>query len=108
MSGKTKEKIAVRNNSGKTTPAATAPQFLRKSKTLPQLFATGSAMKRARDFLRKSKTTPSNQNTRMTTIKYKKSKRKQSRSYSEFAFDCYNKVGVWATRAVGEIPSSKP
>ncbi|KAF3554348.1 hypothetical protein F2Q69_00014330 [Brassica cretica] len=28
----------------------------------------------------------------MTTIKYKKSKRKQSRSYSEFAFERYNKV----------------
>ncbi|KAF3561160.1 hypothetical protein DY000_02017773 [Brassica cretica] len=27
----------------------------------------------------------------MTTIKYKKSKREQSRSYSEFAFERYNK-----------------
>ncbi|KAF3597342.1 hypothetical protein DY000_02022041 [Brassica cretica] len=43
----------------------------------------------------------------MTTIKYKKSKREQSRSYSEFAFECYNKVRAWATRAVGEISSSK-
>ncbi|CAN7054519.1 unnamed protein product, partial [Brassica oleracea var. botrytis] len=31
----------------------------------------------------------------------------QSRSYSEFAFKRYNKVRAWATRAVGEIPSSK-
>ncbi|KAF2595998.1 hypothetical protein F2Q68_00010330 [Brassica cretica] len=51
--------------------------------------------------------TPSNQNTIMTTIKYKKSKREQSRSYSELALERYNKVRVWATRAVGEIPSSK-
>ncbi|KAF3588265.1 hypothetical protein F2Q69_00027847 [Brassica cretica] len=29
----------------------------------------------------------------MTTIKYKKSKREQSRSYSEFAFERYNKLG---------------
>ncbi|KAF3534324.1 hypothetical protein DY000_02039537 [Brassica cretica] len=58
VSGNTKDKIAVRNNAGKTTPAATVPmanayanaKFLRKSKTLPRLFATGSAMKRARDF----------------------------------------------------------
>ncbi|KAF3534180.1 hypothetical protein DY000_02038818 [Brassica cretica] len=57
MSGNTKEKIAVRSNAGKKTLAATAPlrlwptpQFLRKSKTLLRLFATGSAMKRARDF----------------------------------------------------------
>ncbi|KAF3566028.1 hypothetical protein DY000_02017627 [Brassica cretica] len=58
MSGNTKEKIAVRNNAGKKlqpplglwpTPMQT-PQFLRKSKTLLRLFATGSAMKRARDF----------------------------------------------------------
>ncbi|KAF3586026.1 hypothetical protein F2Q69_00031240 [Brassica cretica] len=37
-------------------------------------------------------------------IKYKKLKREQSRSYSEFAFERYNKVRAWATRAVGEIP----
>ena len=41
------------------------------------------------------------------TIKDKKSKREQSRSYSEFGFERYNKVRAWATRAVGEIPSSK-
>ena len=39
--------------------------------------------------------------------KSKKTKREQSRSYSEFAFERYNKVRAWATRAVGEIPSSK-
>ncbi|KAF3595886.1 hypothetical protein DY000_02024054 [Brassica cretica] len=39
--------------------------------------------------------------------KDKKSKREQSRSYSEFAFERYNKVRAWATRGVGEIPSSK-
>ncbi|KAF2533743.1 hypothetical protein F2Q70_00029219 [Brassica cretica] len=58
VSGNTKDKIAVRNNARKTTPAATVPmanayanaKFLRKSKTVPRLFATGSAMKRARDF----------------------------------------------------------
>ncbi|KAF3571717.1 hypothetical protein F2Q69_00059757 [Brassica cretica] len=58
MSANTKEKIAVRNNAGKKTPAATAPManayanatVLEKSKTLLRLFATGSAMRRARDF----------------------------------------------------------
>ncbi|KAF2580829.1 hypothetical protein F2Q68_00004625 [Brassica cretica] len=63
MSGNTKDKIAVRNNAGKTNPSrhcaygqrlwptpTQTPQFLRKSKTLLRLFAIGSAMKRARDF----------------------------------------------------------
>ncbi|KAF3596080.1 hypothetical protein DY000_02049482 [Brassica cretica] len=58
MSENTKEKIAVRNNAGKKTPAAMrllptpmqTPQFLRKSKTLLRLFATGTAMKRSRGF----------------------------------------------------------
>ncbi|KAF3521702.1 hypothetical protein F2Q69_00048216 [Brassica cretica] len=58
MSGNTKEKIAVHNNAGKKTPAATAPManayanatVREKSKTLLRLFATGGAMKRARDF----------------------------------------------------------
>ncbi|KAF3560487.1 hypothetical protein F2Q69_00012889 [Brassica cretica] len=58
MSGNSKDKIAVCNNAGKTTPAATAPvanayanaTVLEKIETLPRLFSTGSAMKRARDF----------------------------------------------------------
>ncbi|KAF3610193.1 hypothetical protein DY000_02046869 [Brassica cretica] len=33
--------------------------------------------------------------------------REQNKSYSESAFERYNKVRAWATRAVGEIPSSK-
>ena len=58
MSENMKEKIAVRNNAGKKTPAATAPManayanatVREKSKTLLRLFAIGSATKRARDF----------------------------------------------------------
>ncbi|KAF2600283.1 hypothetical protein F2Q68_00010398 [Brassica cretica] len=58
MSGNTKEKIAVRNNAGKKSPAATAPManayanavVLEKIENLLRLFVTGSAIKRARDF----------------------------------------------------------
>ncbi|KAF2566573.1 hypothetical protein F2Q68_00025502 [Brassica cretica] len=58
MSGNTRDKIAFCNNAVRQLqpplrlwPTLTQmPQFLRKSKTLPRLFATGSAMKRARDF----------------------------------------------------------
>ncbi|WZZ59523.1 hypothetical protein YC2023_059630 [Brassica napus] len=60
-SGNKKYKISVRNNAGKTTPDAIAPManayantiVLKKKKSKkpsPRLFATGSAMKRARDF----------------------------------------------------------
>ncbi|KAF3603653.1 hypothetical protein F2Q69_00036401 [Brassica cretica] len=58
MSGNTKDKIAVRNNAGKKTPATTAPmanayanaRVLEKIENLAATFATGSAMKRAREF----------------------------------------------------------
>ncbi|KAF3536931.1 hypothetical protein F2Q69_00022659 [Brassica cretica] len=36
----------------------------------------------------------------MTTIKYKKSKREQSRSYSEFAFERYNKRPSFGSSSV--------
>ncbi|KAF3485746.1 hypothetical protein F2Q69_00053567 [Brassica cretica] len=57
MSGNTKEKIAVRNNAGKKSPAATAPManayanatVLEKIENLAATFATGSATKGARD-----------------------------------------------------------
>ncbi|KAF3503375.1 hypothetical protein F2Q69_00042156 [Brassica cretica] len=58
MSGNTKDKIAVRNNAGKTNPAAIAPManayanatVVEKIENLAAHFTTGSAMKRARDF----------------------------------------------------------
>ncbi|KAG5410894.1 hypothetical protein IGI04_007213 [Brassica rapa subsp. trilocularis] len=50
--------------------------------------------------------TSSNQNTRITTIKYKKSKREQRRSYSEFAYERLQQGISLGSRAVGEIPSS--
>ncbi|KAG5414830.1 hypothetical protein IGI04_002397 [Brassica rapa subsp. trilocularis] len=50
--------------------------------------------------------TSSNQNTRITTIKYKKSKREQSRSYSEFAYERLQQGISLGSRAVDEIPSS--
>ncbi|KAF3523767.1 hypothetical protein F2Q69_00048520 [Brassica cretica] len=57
MSGNTKEKIAATTLVRKLQPPLRlwptpmqTPQFLRKSKTLLRLFATGNAMKRARDF----------------------------------------------------------
>ncbi|KAF2607068.1 hypothetical protein F2Q68_00045167 [Brassica cretica] len=59
MSRNTKDKIAVRNNAGKTTPAATAPManayanaiVPKKSKKPSRDFSpTGSATKRACDF----------------------------------------------------------
>ncbi|KAF3570720.1 hypothetical protein F2Q69_00059024 [Brassica cretica] len=40
----------------------------------------------------------------MTTIKYKKSKREQSRSYSEFTFERYNKNG--GKHEMGSLRSS--
>ncbi|KAF3573351.1 hypothetical protein F2Q69_00059442 [Brassica cretica] len=53
-----KDKIAVRNSTGKTTPAATAPManayanttVLEKIENLAAIFATGSATIRALDF----------------------------------------------------------
>uniref|UniRef100_A0A0D3DMX6 DUF1985 domain-containing protein n=1 Tax=Brassica oleracea var. oleracea TaxID=109376 RepID=A0A0D3DMX6_BRAOL len=50
--------------------------------------------------------TSSNQNTRITTIKYNKSKREQRRSYSEFAYERLQQGISLDSRAVGEIPSS--
>ncbi|KAF2610514.1 hypothetical protein F2Q70_00012582 [Brassica cretica] len=61
MSGNTKDKIAVRNNAGKTTPAATAPMANDnanaivpkpniKKKPSRDFSPTGSATKRACDF----------------------------------------------------------
>ncbi|KAG5375207.1 hypothetical protein IGI04_039803, partial [Brassica rapa subsp. trilocularis] len=51
--------------------------------------------------------TSSNQNTRITTTKYNKSrKREQRRSYSEFAYERLQQGISLGSRAVGEIPSS--
>ena len=50
--------------------------------------------------------TSSNQNTRITTMKYKKSKREQSISYSGFAYERLQQGISLGSRAVGEIPSS--
>ncbi|KAF2544515.1 hypothetical protein F2Q68_00031827 [Brassica cretica] len=58
MFGNKKDKIVVRNNAGKTTPAATAPMAnsyanataLDKIENLAATFRPGSALKRARDF----------------------------------------------------------
>ncbi|WZZ08474.1 hypothetical protein YC2023_094395 [Brassica napus] len=58
MFGNTKVKIAVRNNAGKTTPAATAPManayanatVLEKIENLAATFQYRKLTKRARDF----------------------------------------------------------
>ncbi|KAF3566244.1 hypothetical protein DY000_02014614 [Brassica cretica] len=58
MSGDTRDKIAVRSNAGKTTPAATAPManayanatVLEKIENLAATFRHRNATKRARDF----------------------------------------------------------
>ena len=51
--------------------------------------------------------TPSNQNTKYTDeTKYENRKRKQRMSYSESAYERYNKVRALAARAAGEFPSS--
>ncbi|KAF3599829.1 hypothetical protein F2Q69_00035282 [Brassica cretica] len=52
-------------------------------------------------------TRQANQNTIMTTIKYKNRKKRANRSLiPNLRLSVYNKVSAWALRAVGEIPSS--
>ncbi|WZZ59717.1 hypothetical protein YC2023_059824 [Brassica napus] len=51
--------------------------------------------------------TPNNQNTKYTDeIKYENRKRKQRMSYSESAYERYNKVRALAARAAGKFPNS--
>lgn len=68
---------------------------------------SGSAFPRCGNQNSHCRTTRQAIRTRNKDEKNKKSKREQNRSYSESAFERYNKVRAWATRFVGEIPSSK-